>query len=679
MNPSTESEIFEFVGDASSAAESQRMQLAERFAIDGCYYEAVQWISKTLRPNEQRPVNQRLSADYHPDSRKLRAIDNDVTRLTQKSIASTHPKAVYMDVHPSERDATPDAALKAATHEDFINALIDDSKLLRAAQISNERRCIFGVSGLVLGIEATERGRYLCVKPFDPTCLILDPHVQDRDLHNHGYVIYTDVWTLERLKRSFPWVDINPDDCKTVGDLEQQKLELAQLSNNKMFTRYVRESRSKGVRIYQGHHRVGKRFDSWYVCIEHGDGEKTMITEPGEPSPFGGLGMPFTLLHGYPRADTMWSWGEPAQLKDDQDQKNLLKTLENRIMQQYAHHKMIVDKRWFGVNSGNEDDVAKKLDNRVGAPIIGGAGDRTRDVRPPAYLPAPPPPQFITEILDRHTAGMVSKTHKAPGNFGSSPTHVPFKTTERVLDDADQVASVRVENDLVSYEYLVSVLHGSGLKLLREKDPAVAGMLRREGFDTPDIAILLQSDPIYPDVVMSVQSSTVRHMSHAARKNDLDSAVAAGLVNADEYRQIMADTLQIPLSDSDRQMVDQARKAAERIILGEEWQAIPLGQWNKVFIDTFTRAQLDRRVAADKSAKGRLVGAIQAQYNMWYQERMLANPELMAQAQPAAPAGAEDSTQASPEQDQSVNVADVLDALSQGGGAGVGAQPASAA
>src|SRR5580765_1249028 len=109
-----------------------RTQLAERFAIDGCYYEAIQWINRTMGLNTQRPVNQRLTTDYHPDSRKLRAIDNDVTRLTQKSAASTRPDKVEMDVYPSERDSTPDAALRASVHESYINALIDDSGFVNA-------------------------------------------------------------------------------------------------------------------------------------------------------------------------------------------------------------------------------------------------------------------------------------------------------------------------------------------------------------------------------------------------------------------------------------------------------------------------------------------------------------------------------------------------------------------
>lgn len=675
-------QVFELLDSTASASEPMRTQLTERFGNDGCYYEAIQWLKQGFRPL-RNPNDERgpLRTDYNPDSRKLRAIDNDVTRLTQKSIASTEPDQIYMDVQPSERNCSPDAAYRASVHENFVNALIDDSGFLTAAQVANERRCIFGVWGIVLGLETTEQGRYICTTDFDPSCLILDPFVQKRNLHEHSVVIYQDTWLIDRIEKAFG-EKLDPEKCKTVEQLESQRIELAEISQRKMFSKYVRFSRSKAAKVSQIHVRDGRRFGQWFVVIEDGYNDKRMVNEDDDRTPFGGVGMPFTLLHGYPRADTMWSWGEPAQLKDDQDQKNLLKTLDNRILQNYAHSRPVIDRRFFGAHSANDDDAIKQMTNQVGRPLIGSGSDRVRNIQPPFYLQAPPPPQFVVDHLDRHTAAMVSKTHKAPGNFGLSQTHTPFSTTQRVLDDADQVTSVRIRRDLKSYNYITQVLHATGIRLAQEKDPELAALMRREEFEPQDIAVVLQTDPTYPDVVMTVQESTVRHQSHASRKADLDQAAERGMVTAEQYQSIMADTLQIPLDDADRQMVDQARKAANRVIMGEEWVPIPLGQWNKVFIDTFTRAQMDARVRADNAARARLAAAIQGQYSMQYQERLLANPELAAQVGAASQGGETPESETEDpgvEADQAVNVADVLDALSRGGGSSVGAQPASAA
>jgi hypothetical protein len=96
------------------------------------------------------------------------------------------------------------------------------------------------------------------------------------------------------------------------------------------------------------------------------------------------------------------------------------------------------------------------------------------------------------------------------------------------------------------------------------------------------------------------------------------------------------------------------------------------------FIKVFTRAQFDPATEENEGATLRLVGAIQAIYKMWYEEQLLANPEMAMKA--SAPGGEPQAGQpVEPEQPQAASVSDVLSALSQGGGSAVGAQPASAA
>lgn len=674
-------EVIEFTETAEKSSESMRQQLAERQGIDGCYYEGVQWIHRWFGVGINRSSSSisRLPVDWNPDSRKLRTIENETSRLTQKAWAATDPSQIYMRVEPPDRDTGPDAAYRARVQEAAVNAAIDASQYLTAAQWCNRRRCIFGTRLLGLSIEHSQEGSYVCAFEGDTTGLILDPACQRPFLHEHPYVCYTDVWTLDRIKSVFG-VELDPAKCKTFEQLDPQKIEINSLSQNRLFSRYARYSQSKGARVYQLHTRDGPyRFGDWFVMIEDGTGKKELVNEDSTQTPFGGAGMPFTMLHGYPRADTMWSWGEPAQIKDDQDKANLRGTMRERIHQQYAHARPIVDRRWFGMQSGNDDSIINSyFTNQIGLPIIGTGSDRNRNAMPPAYLQMPPPPPFLDNDIQTLRNTMREKTHKAPGNFGESKSHVPDATNQRVLDDAGQVASVRLDGDMRAHDYLIKVLHATTIKLVQERNTPTVAMLRAAGFDSQDFAVLLQTDHQHPGVSMSVRSGSFRNISVEARKQNLDTAASMGMLDAESYQEAMADTLQLPLTEEARQMTDQCKKLAIRIIYGEEWPGKPMGKWNKLLIATLVRSQFDPRALQDPAAAQRLVRALQSQYKMQYQEMMLANPELMQSAQPEQPPADGGATEG-PQEGDSVSVADVISDLSRRGGAGVSAQPATAA
>lgn len=674
-------EVIQHVEGAEKSAEPQRRQLAERFGIDGCYYEQVQWISRSFRPGYLRTTAvSRLPVSWDTNSHDFRAVDNEVTKLTQKSFSATHPDQIYMDVEPPPRDSGPDAANRARVHEVAANAAIDSSRYLFAARDANKDRAIFGTAVMGLALESTDEGQYLCAFNAQSTCLITEPSCQKLHLFEHPFVIYTDVWDLERAKRTFG-IDIRPEDAKTFEQLDPAKIEANALSANKLFTRYAQMSKAKGVRVYQMHVRDGYRFPHWYILIEDGAGKKTLINEDDTDTPFGGMGMPFAMKHCYPRADTMWSWGEPAQLKDDQDKRNLDATTDQRIKRNYAHTKWIADRRWFG-DQANDDDIAKYLTNQVGGIIPGSARDRARNIMPPSLVPMPPPPPWIAEAMASGAARMKEKVHKAPGNFGEEKSHVPFKTTERVMDDADQVTSVRMAGDVVAHEYLIGVLHATTVKLVQGRNTPTLAMLSAAGFDGQDYSVMLQSDPVNPSVKLTIREGSFRNVSTAARKANLDNAAQLQMIDKDDYQQAMADTLQLPLTEESRQMSDYAKKESLKVMYGAEWVAKPLGRWNKIIIEAFVRAQADRRVADDPEALQRLGRAIQSQMQMQYQEMLMANPELAAKAQAAASGGG--TPEAQPEQPgpqpgQSVSVADLIGALSQGGPGQGGAVPATAA
>jgi hypothetical protein len=677
MNLSNEKEVFEFIETAERADEPQRTQLAQNMGIDGCYFEGTHFLQVRRERRIDSATLGRLPTDYTPGSAHLRVVDNELTYLTQKAAASTHPRQIYMDVRPPERDTGTDAALRAAVHEAVVNAAIDDSGYLRAAQLCNWRRTIFGVWGMGVSLEsAGAYGQKVCAFDFDPTCLITDPNCQHIDLYRHPYVIYTDTWTIQRIESVFG-VKIDPNEARPMKDLEPQKIELNAISQGKLFSKYARFSESKAARIYQVHTKDGYRFDKWHVVIEINKDQRILVTENDDRNPFGGkYGLPFALMHGYLRADTMWSWGEPRQLKDDQDRRNLDATMNQRIKQQFAHVKWIYDKRSFG-RDVNPDEIKRYFSNQVGGGIPYDGSDRARNIAPPQAVPMPQPPAFLMDALAMNADQMRKKTHKAPGNFGEAKSHVPDKTTMRVLDNADQVAAMRVDLDLDAHCYMTGLLHGTALKLAQERNPATLAMMREAGLDAQDFAVISQTDWRNPGVVMSVQEASLRNLTQQQKMQNVDNAADKQMLTPEEYKQAKGEEL--PISDGDRSMRDAIQKWVLRIVYGEQWTPRPLGRWSQQFIDEATRAQALKVVDRDPAALQRLVDAITLQYQMLGQERMASDPTMMADAASGGGTQSQQTPTDGTAEPQAVSVADVLSALSQGGSGASAPVPASAA
>ena len=678
MNFDKPENLFDFTREALNSSEAMRTQLCRRMGIDGCYYEGIQWLTQSTDIHSRTSVS-RLPVDFRPDSSRLRATANRTTMLTQKSAASTHPMRIDMSVDPPEHNAGEEARQMAASHELLANAAVGASGYLSAAQRANFRRCIFGTWGIGLARELTPRGEYICAFDFDPTCLVLEPSCQKIELHEHPYVMYSDTWSLDRIKRVFG-IEIRPEEAQTVEQLEPMKVEMSWLSNMRLFSKYARMSRAKAARVHQLHVRGDdQRFDRWYVVVEVSKTAMNWVNEDDQESPFGGTGLPFTLLAAYPRADTMWAWGEPAQIKDEQDKANLVETQHQRIIQKHAGPGVwLADRRAFGQNATDED-IDKQFTNQVGGVIKYTGRDRVMNIAPPQMVPAPPVPQFLMDAIDRYGIQMRDKTHKAAGNFGQMQTHIADRTVERTLDEADQVASVRVAGDVKAHEYLIGVLHATQIGLIQKKNMPSIAMVRKEGFDAMDFASIMQSNPINPDITVRVAEGSFRQRSHTSRKQDLFDAAKLQMVTPEQFRSTMADTLEMPLSDQDKQIAEQIRKEVLAVIYGQPSVPKPMGEWGQKLISALILAQFDARVKDDPAALQRIQQRIQLQYQVMQQEMLMANPELQAKVQAASQPDAEEAGEPQEsDPNQAVSVADVLDALSGSGAASVGGQTATA-
>lgn len=661
-------EVFQFIDDRAQASLPLRRELAWNVGIQMCYYEGVQWISSSWR-GISRGVD-RLRPDYDPDSVKLRFVNNITAKSVQKIAARTHPENFLFDCFPPERDASTNGYYESQVHEGVISTFITQSMLVEAAQVANFRRCCAGLWGIGLSLESGTRtidgvavpDKRICAFEFNPSCLLLDPAVQNPNLHGHDDVAYTDVWTADAIESAYG-ITLDRDNLQTIEQLEPMGEKLSTLSERRLYSKYARYSKTKGARVTQLHCKDETGlFGTWYVVIETGKDDRRIINEDDTATPFGGSGMPFALIHAHPRADSIYSWGEPSQIRGEQDKLNSIESMFGRIVQKHSGFQWIADRRFFGDKSGKDDIARTELTNQVGGIILGSLRSRSDGVQYPQLVQPPSPPPFLSEMMSRYPLEAKEKIHTSEGQYGKVPTHVPTENFQRSMDAADQVNDVRGQNDLRSYRYLIGVLHGTALKLAQERVPGVLGAMSQADFDEQDFAVVATADYRRPRTVVEVRPGTVNKRSMQAKKQDLDFALQNKAITPMQYQKALGE-YDSPLTQDLSQMLGEARKAALRIITGENWDPMtPLGEWSYLFTSEFTRAMFDKRAKKDPSAKQRLAAAIQSIYQMQQVEASMAQP--VVQSGEAAPRETSGAAPGGP-----VSVADVLDGLLSGSGA----------
>ena len=682
---SNETEVFQFWDSFSRAALPARRQLALTTGIAQCYVEGVQWIDDYWHGfiGQKTATAGRKLRDYDPASNELRVVNNQTHKVVQKIAAHTHPNELYLDANPTPQATGPMAAMSAKIHENLANAAIDDCGFTRRAQVANWRRCVGGTWGLGLAIQLGTRnvnGQELPSKrlrafQFNPSNLVLDPASQEMDLWDHDTVGYTDLWTADAIEQTFG-VKLDRDNLKTFATLEPTNQEISKLSEFRLFSKYARYSETKGARISQFHCRDSSgRFGKWYVVLELANQERRLLNADDVNTPFGGMGMPFGLLHAHWRTDSLWSSGDAAQMRDDQDKINLAESLFWRIVQKHAGFQWIVDQRFFGAKP-SQDDIARQLTNQVGGIVLGNSRSRNDGIMPPQLVQSPSPPPFLQQVIESYGLSAKDKGHTSEGMWGSLKTHTPDASFQRALNEGGQVHGVRVAKDRRTYEYLLGVVHGTTIKHVQERNPGTLAFLTQRGFGAQEFANLLESDPYDPPILLSIREGSIRARSHEAKKADLDFALQAQAITPDEYRWAMADSLDAPLTEDDRQMRAYAKRMAMRIVSGEEWQPGPVGKWGTLLIGEFIRARFDDNAASDPEAQARLVRAVQSIYSfIWQEQALAAGPGEMG----APPAEQPQDGAQEPQEGDSVSVVDIMDELSRRGPAGVGRETSNAA
>lgn len=626
----TEADFLRWVDDCLKMAEPMRRELARQVGIDMCYYEGAQWIATgTPLPKGYAAVS-RLFADWNPDSTKLRVTINRTTRFLVGMATATMPQALNPVVFPAAYDYQTDAMVAADVRERLLTAAVRDSAFTETARDSQFRRCVCGCYGMGIRLNQFTMpdgsvGQRCEAFSFDPYRLVLDPYVMHRDLSRHEYVGYQDVWTYSKVMRVLGaalkdlGITIDPDKLQTVGALMPLHLEMNTLSQNRLYTQYRAHSRTPAMRVSEWYIKGadGKRFDRRYVVIDDvpkpdGTTERMVLSFDNPVNPYGGNGLPLALLNGHRRGDTLPGISDVRMMRDDQDRINLLGSLMFRCLQKSAGFQVWVDKR--AIPKGTPEEQFKySFSNTVGGVVLWDAGSKQNPHSAPQLVQYPTIPPNVFQIHSEFQNEMREQTFRSDANYGATKSHVPDRTYQTSLEEADRVVSSRIVEDIEVYIKLQEVLLGTTIRAAHEMSYPTLRMLGDAGFTDEDFEYLANMDPDEIGAIITIPQDAVRVRSPKLRSEELDKALQFQAITPLQYRRAKA-KLDLAIIDDDRRIEMFAAKAAMRIINGETWQPLPLGpEFSTIVLDEFRLALTDRRVQTDPEAMMRLAQAIQAQ------------------------------------------------------------------
>lgn len=618
--------VEEFVSGAIEDARHEHDNTTSYYSLCRLYDLGIQWVSQRMsQPGSSR--FERVVRNYAPTAGPIRAVVNRITRYVRQINATTNPHRLDVDAVPGDRSSGVFDTHAADLLESAANALIDDCGMVSAARGANIERTICGDHGVGLwmerrpvslsmpdgGVVGANSWRLRCFD-FDAARLTLDPHVSARDLRHHEYVVYSDVWTIHRMRRTFSerqLAPIDPSKLRSVGDLMPSEMSFNRLSGGTLYAQYARHSKTPGAIVRQVFVRgPGRRFDRMYLVIDHGGGNSVVNFDSPE-NPFGGDGLPFIVLRGYPRTygGGRHSISDVMMMRDDQDKMNLLFSIYFQQLYNYTQYKWLAHKAWFGSTRADDGEIAGKFRQSV---VL---SDRGADpnLPPPNLVQMPAPNQGLDAAARMFAEDVRDQVSRSEIHQGRLKTHQTNQGLRMAVELSELPLDDRIASDVEQYERLIAVLLSTGLRGLRDGSPDIARLLVRAGFDASDLGLLAGVDPDAPPVTLRLQNQAIRNRSRESRRQEVFDLAATGGITGEDVRRILSGDLDMPVSDLDKQATRWARVMAMRVVSGAEWVPMPVGRYGMVLVEEFTRALTDRRSERVPGAVERLARAIAAQ------------------------------------------------------------------
>jgi hypothetical protein len=611
----TAKEIDDFVKQAFRDSEIERGELADYQSKCRCYYLGAQWISNQ-RPGSRRieQAVDRAFPNYAAEQGPLRAVVNRTTRNTIYTAAATNPSKIDVDAMGSSYNVDSDVRAAAFAGEALANQIVDKSGMLAAARLANFERTVGGIQGLGVRIEHLGDGDK-CLKcfTFDACRLALDPGNPSIDLMDHDYVIYEEIITISKLKLLFgeEWVNANIDEklMSTVGQMMPREMHFNRISGGDLYQRYAQQSSTKAAKVNWLYCKDRyNRFGRMYVTIDANQKEPLWVNESDSSSPYGGCGLPFVLLRGHLRPGTRKPISDIGMMMGDQDRLNLMATLWLQQAYDYtAGYQWLVDQRAFGRNKSDEDHIARELSKRV--VLLDGSSSASR----PERIVPNEPSANMDNMMRLAEDDVRQGAFRSEASKGALKSHVTTENFTRTQEQTELPLDDRVSEDVAQYERLIQVMVGTSIAMLQRRMPYMAKLATNAGLSDFELGMVASLNPNDLPFTIRLRNQAIRRQSRSQRRQNLIDAVTMQAVLPEEMRFVMAEELDLPLSEGDKRAAKFALQTAVQVRDGEEYVPLDVGEYGGWIIRAMRFLLMEDRTSQIDGARARLDAAIAAQ------------------------------------------------------------------
>lgn len=636
----TAKEVDDFIKQAHRDSERERGDLSDYQSKCRCYYLGAQWISS------QRPGARRIEAtvdraypNYASDQGPIRAVVNRVTRNTIYTAAQTNPAKIDVDAISSSSNVDSDVRSAAFAGEALANQLIEKSGMLTAARLSNFERTVSGMQGLGVRVEYIGDEGDKCLKcfTFDACRLVLDPGNPSVDLMDHDYVIYDEIITLPKLKRLFgeEWVNANIEEkmMSTVGQLMPRELAFNRLSGGELYQKYAQQSSTKAAVVNWMYCKDRyNRFGKMYVTVNANQKEPLWVNENDNESPYGGCGLPFVIIRGHLRPNSRKPISDVGMMMGDQDRLNLMASLWLQQAYDYtAGYQWIVDQRAFSRKKSDPDSVSRELNQRV--VLMDGTASAARPERI-----VPNEPSANMDSMMRLAEGDVREgAFRSEASRGVTKSHVTNENFARTQEQTELPLDDRIDEDVRQYERLAEVIVGTGIAFLQRRMPYISKLAMNAGLSDFELGVVASLNPRDLPFSIRLRNQSIRRPSRSQRRQNLIDAVSMQAVLPEEMRFVMAEELDLPLSEGDKRAAKFALQKAVQVRDGEEYVPMDVGEYGAWVVRAMRLVMMEDRTSQIEGALARLDAAISAQREFEMQLAMEAEGAMAQEQPPAAP------------------------------------------
>lgn len=590
----TPQDALDFIRDQRKASRSTRQARSAYAARCRSYYSGIQWVQTGYGPQGFLSAYWanpgKTWAEAVRDDEPLRTTLNKITKAIVQLAAGSNFAGIEVGALPKHFSDEPDDVVRADVVRRVANTAVDMTRLVGVSQRANFERYIDGMHGIGIRLRRSpiviqgedgpqETTDYeLESFDFDGYALTLDPLIHSRDLRDHPWVIYSEVMTFDAaIKRYGPerLRGIEPDKLRNIASLMPTEMAFWGLSGGRLYTHLSDTHAEKGLFVHELYVR-GKRgrFDQYYAAADGlGDAGAVIINPENGSNPYGGCGMPLTILSGDMRPGEIFSVSAVGSMIDMQDKVNGLESLLWQQLWDYTTNRFIaIDQGWFGRERTSREEIIDQIQNGY---AFGNSGPAGR-FQPPQMTAMPAPNPGLGIESDRYSSHLRETAGQTPLHTGNPQTHTAFSTFQTSLELVEMPEDDRRRDDVSKVEALLEVATGTMIRAAQIGVPTIVDALVEQGMRDEQIGWLREIDPFrLSGIMLRINPELIRTRSRAQARRDLIELLQYGGEENPAVRQALAE-LDFPVFDSDQKVIRYVNEQVAGVLRGQPYDPIPL-------------------------------------------------------------------------------------------------------